>query len=429
MASITTHEASGRRMIQFTGPDGARRSIRLGKLSMRQAKTLRVHIECLISAKIIGQAPADETSRWVAGLGDVLRRRLEKVGLLRPQEDHECPTLGEWLSAYILSRTDVKTNTKCLYRQTENDLLECFGASMPLAGITAGDAEGFRLFLHNKKLAEATIRRRCGRAKQFFAAGVAKEIIAHNPFEAIRCGSIANRDRMHFVSHEDISAVIAACPCVQWRLIFALARFGGLRVPSEVVLLEWTDILWDRRRFVVHSPKTAHQGKDSRIVPIFGELYPFLLDAFEQAEPGESRVITRYRSGAQNVGTQARRIIRRAGLEPWQKVFVNCRSSRETELLEQFPLQTATAWLGNSPQIAARHYLQVREQDFVKGAASAGTGGALHNPMQSVTVRGNLPVSDGPANGDICEQNRENGPFCENGTPPRPPRLGLEPRT
>lgn len=41
------------------------------------------------------------------------------------------------------------------------------------------------------------------------------------------------------------------------------------------------------------------------------------------------------------------------------------------------------AWLGNSRAVAARHYLQVTEEDFESAAKCAATGG--HNGPQPVT--------------------------------------------
>ena len=48
-------------------------------------------------------------------------------------------------------------------------------------------------------------------------------------------------------------------------------------------------------------------------MPIFPELRPFLLEVFEQAEPGTTHVITRYRDRNSNLRTQLHRIIRKAG--------------------------------------------------------------------------------------------------------------------
>jgi hypothetical protein len=41
------------------------------------------------------------------------------------------------------------------------------------------------------------------------------------------------------------------------RVIVALARFGGIRVPSELDIA-WSDVLWDKNRIRITSPKTEH---------------------------------------------------------------------------------------------------------------------------------------------------------------------------
>ena len=124
----------------------------------------------------------------------------------------------------------------------------------------------------------------------------------------------------------------------QWRLIFALARYGGLRSPSEILALKWQDVDWERGRILVHSPKTEHHaGGESRQLPLFPELVPYLREVFEQAQEGIEYVVTRYRSRGVNLRTQLERIIVKAGLKAWPKLFQNLRSTRETELAEWWP--------------------------------------------------------------------------------------------
>lgn len=70
----------------------------------------------------------------------------------------------------------------------------------------------------------------------------------------------------------------------------------GLRVPSESLLLKWSDIDWEHGWFMVTSPKTEHlEGQASRKVPIFPELLAYLQDTFELAEGRSDYCITRYR--------------------------------------------------------------------------------------------------------------------------------------
>ena len=63
-----------------------------------------------------------------------------------------------------------------------------------------------------------------------------------------------------------------------------------------------------------------------------------LWDMLPENTASTEPIITRYRSAAQNLRTTFEKIIRRAGLEPWPKLFQNLRSTRETELAETFPI-------------------------------------------------------------------------------------------
>ena len=162
----------------------------------------------------------------------------------------------------------------------------------------------------------------------------------------------------------------------------------GSRCPSEHLALTWPDVDWERDRFRVTSPKTEHhEGKEERWVPIFPELRPYLERAFEEAPEGTIYVIRRYRDRNANLRTQLQRIIRRAGLTPWPKLFHNLRASRETELAAVHPLHVVCKWIGNSALIAQKHYLQVTDADFERAAKSGAVG--VQNAVQQA------PAPDG----------------------------------
>jgi len=159
----------------------------------------------------------------------------------------------------------------------------------------------------------------------------------------------------------------------------ALSRYGGLRCPSEHLALRWDDIDWARGRLTVRSPKTEHHaGGELRIIPLFPELRPYLDAAWDEAPPKTEFVITRYRDANANLRTQFLRIIKRAGLKPWPRLFHNLRASRQTELTARFPLHVVCDWIGNSAPIADKHYLQVTDAHYAEGTqiATCQLGGA-----------------------------------------------------
>ena len=68
--------------------------------------------------------------------------------------------------------------------------------------------------------------------------------------------------------------------------------------------------------------------------------------------------------------TQLLRILSRAGLSAWPRLFHNLRASRETELVREHPIHVVCEWIGNSERIARRHYLQVTDADFEKATSN-----------------------------------------------------------
>lgn len=404
MASIGK-DKGGRKRILFVAEDGSRKTIRLGKCSLRQAEHFKIRLEALIAGRFSGIDA--ETARWIADLPDDIHAKLANVGLLQSRAPLPNLRLGQFLDEYAKGRCDVKASTQLVYGRTCKHLLEFFGAEKAMGEISEGDADQWRLHLLSKGLAENTVRRTCGIARQFFRAAVRRRLIQDNPFTELKTAVQGNRAREFFLSPQDAQKILDACPDTQWRLIFALARYGGLRTPSETLLLAWSDIDWDTGKMLVRSPKTAHHaGGESRFVPIFPELRPHLLAAFEEAEPGTKYVVTRYRKAGLNLRSQLLRIIAKAGLKPWPKLFQNMRSTRETELVERWPEHVICAWLGNTRLVARKHYLQVTDEHFEQAAqnpahSAPGAQNAAQYPAASEGIQRNTTPQESPENADL----------------------------
>ncbi|MSR59251.1 MAG: integrase [Planctomycetaceae bacterium] len=379
MASIS-RDPNGYRRILFVAPDGKRRTIRLAKVSQHAAQAVKVRVEQLVGAKMTGHAVEADTARWLAELEPAMADKLAAVGLIPKQNVAGAATLAAFLTEYITKR-ESKPNTVLNMNRAATLLTEHFGDRLPLSELTSVMATGWRDWMRapkpaGKGLGVNSTRRHVGRARQFFAAAIRRKLLRENPFAELTSSLVANRTRDYCITLAEAAAVLEACPNADWRLLFALARFGCLRIPSEAFVLRWQDVDWERNRLTITSPKTAHHaGKESRVIPIFPELRPHLEAAFDAAPEGAEFCITKIQPTSP--GTHMKRIIRRAGLTPWPKLFHNLRATRETELIEQFPIQTVVTWLGNSPTVALRHYLQVPVEHFERAA-----GQAAQNPAQ-----------------------------------------------
>lgn len=380
MASATKFKTGWK--IRWIDGDKKPRQICLPGLNQRQAENFARHCGVLNAAKIANSGDIDrQTALWLQGLGQSLHDKLAVAGLVEPRSSS---ALGPFLRSYLDGRPDCKDSTIRKMQSAVNLLVEFFGENRGLRTIGKTDADGFRAFLVRSGQADNTVRRYCGLAKQFFRAALRAKLVEENAFGDQVAAVRGNPAKFHYVTTADAAKILTACPDVQWRMIFALCRWGGLRCPSEVLALKWEDISWKERRFTVTSSKTEHHGKGVRIVPLFPELAAVLSEGFElalesiDADGGAAGrrtvsgpVITRYRDSTQNLRTTFQKILKRAGLKPWPKLLQNLRSTRETELAETFPLHAVTAWLGNSQLVAAKHYLQLRDEHFHRAADGA----------------------------------------------------------
>ena len=394
-----------RRALQFRlRPNLERQTISLGATTEEDAEVIRKRVTILVESFRADSPPDPSTREWVAKLTDALHAKLAATGLVIPRAGTEAPrvpTLGRFLTEYVGKRSDVKRSTATFYGHTKRCLVEFFGATRPLDKITAGDADDFRRWLvSDQGLADNTVRRRCCAAKQFFRNALRRRLITENPFGDMKgCSVQENRERDYFITRADAQKVIDACPDAQWRLLFALSRFGGLRCPSEHLGLRWGDVDWERSRITIHSPKTEHhKGKASRVIPLFPELRPYLDEVWRQADmPGAAApVIARYRNDGDNpanLGTQLTKIIRRAGLEPWAKLWQNLRATRATELVAAgWPEYKVCEWLGHTEAVAKKHYWQVTEEDYRQAAGLPAADEALQIALQIPGATGCNPV-------------------------------------
>ncbi len=383
MASIVTY-SEGLRRIEFSAtPNGPRKVIRLGRVSAKAAESIKARVETIIADNALRRAHDAETAAWLGGLDEVTLAKLRAVGLAEGVGLADT-TLGEFLRRYF-DALATKPSTQTFYAHTRRNLETHFGRERALRSVGPAEADGWRAWLvSDEKLAPATVARRVIAARTIWRKALRWKLVSENPFAGIRGGHQANDARKLFIPREAIVRAIGAAPNAEWKAIIALSRFGGLRCPSEHLALQWQDIDWERGTVRVRSPKTAHhEGLGERLIPLFPELRGPLLALFAEAPDGADFVITRARDAGANWRTTFTKIIRKAGLTPWPKLFHNLRASRETELMREYDLATVCRWIGNSPAVAAKHYATSVDLDAdFRRAAGLDAGTAQHQAQQ-----------------------------------------------
>ena len=345
MATLTKRTRGGSLMfeIQFCA-DGRRKTIPLGKnYTEKTARELLEVVEILLHCQKNGiEYPGKKTVGWIESAPGEIQDKLAKAGLI--EQPHR-KTTGELWTAFRAAKRDIKDSTLEGYDRAEDRFFLFFGRDEPLSGQTQARMEQWKDYLQvdapcgRSKVpgfAKSTTAGTISKAKAVFNWAVRVGWIEKSPLDGVGRGSFVNEENDRIVTMDEYHRLLDACPCRDWRVIIALARIGGLRAPSEVLRLRWSDINWSSpARFTVTSTKTErYKGKGCRVVPLWDELHVELRELFEsESSEGTEFVINRYRAPERtNLGTQFGRIVKLAGIEPIPRPFDNLRMSRSNEV-------------------------------------------------------------------------------------------------
>ena len=301
---------------------------------------------------------------------------------------------GEWIRRLDLAldvidlyldqrKSELKPSSLQRLSQTADHLRAFFGDEARLDELTPNGAADWRAaLLEEKKPArpreklksgeeqkplrcEATARNYARDAKTIFNAAVDRELITKNPFAKLK-SSVLAANRTRYVSPDEAQAILnSAGNAHPWRLVFGLARFAGLRTPSETHRLTWADVDWERRRLSVFAPKTD----TNRIVPITADLFAVLQAAFDAASEGTVNIVS-LGSHRSNLHRGLEKIILRAGLVPWDDLFQTLRSCAETDFARKYPQHEVSRWIGHSIAVSEKHYL-MSDSSVMDSASSA----------------------------------------------------------
>jgi hypothetical protein len=103
MASISRDKKNETKRIFYYDADGDHSSIRLGKITMKMAETIKIHIENLLSAQAMGVSVGSETAQWLAKIDDKLHKKLADKKLVLPRR--VVGTLGEMLPKIVKEKS------------------------------------------------------------------------------------------------------------------------------------------------------------------------------------------------------------------------------------------------------------------------------------------------------------------------------------
>ena len=355
---------AGEYQVQFKGIDGKRKTIWLGKVDEDFVDEFKLRVGRLLKSLRESRPLDTVTQAWLESLDGRFRQRLADKGLI---QEHPVLTI-ENLCDYCIRQSDgVAPRTLQKLVDTKANLLDHFGTQRTIYQVSPGDADEWRRWLAKLgrrpvpgPLAEITVSKRVQQARSFFLAAVRKRWLSANPFDGVRVNASTPSDRLRFVDRETIAKLMEAAD-PETRLLIALARYLGLRTPSETRPLEWGWINWEAGHLrVLDSKRRKHGDKKWRFPPLFPEVQQLLWDAYNSPTADPVHIIKPSTVTDTALRNRLERLCLRCGILPWPKIWQNLRSTRETELVDEgIPIHVVCQWIGNSPAIALKHYLQV----------------------------------------------------------------------
>ncbi len=210
------------------------------------------------------------------------------------------------------------------------------------------------------QLAKSTIGKIGRHLRMFFGWCVKQRVLDESPADELAVGSEVGVK--HFVDRATIERILVGIndgiknDRNLTRLI-CLARFGGLRIPSEIRELRGNDLDLARRRIRIRDTK---RGCD-REIPAFPELVACFQCNGDALVLGELAELP-----ASTLSSRLRSLLESLGIKPWPRLWHSMRATRETELVEQFGLKAAAAWIGNSEAVAMKSYLLITDEVWNK---------------------------------------------------------------
>ena len=349
--------------------DRQSRTIVLGKkYTEKTARTVDAVVETLLRYKANGMAVPDKrTTVWIEKAPPEIRKKLVKAGLIEVPPSH---TLKELWDIFLKTKSKMKAATISSYEQVKDRFFTFFKENESLEKLTKERLLSWRESL-STELAPASVATCIKQTKTCLTWAKNQGWIEKSPLDKIGRGSFRNKSNDRIIPMAEYYKLLDACPCQDWRAIIALARIGGLRAPSEVIALRWEDVNWEKNCFYVRSSKTEHhEGKESRIVPIFPELKKELEALFfSPKSEGKEFVINRYRSPKQNLGTTFGKIVTRAGLSEIPRPFDNMRMTRSNEVYRRWGAYFEKEWIGHSNQVCQDSYLMIQDGDYEAASA------------------------------------------------------------
>lgn len=355
MAHKKYDKVTGKFLICFS-IDGKRKRFRTGLTNAKLVDKWVDVVETVLECQKSGQVLPSSTLAFLEE-APTLKEKLRQQNLVKSVGK---ATVQDFFADFIRDLNCGETR-KTRLRLTARRLAEDYDCRKYLDDVTKGDMTRV-LKKWRDNLAVTTADKEMKNVRQMLEEACNLGLCPTNPAKHLKLGAQKSKARNEYISEKDADTFLASRAPLDVKVIFALARYGGCRITSEVhrKALLWSHVDFKKKR--LHLTASKKKG-EARVIPLFPKLEKVLAEWREVTKSGP--VLPEVYKG-KNVGKRVGDWWERVGLKPYKKTFQNLRRSFQTDLARRFPIHVATEWAGNSEKIAMQHYLQATEEDFKK---------------------------------------------------------------
>ena len=350
---------------------------------MRDRGSIESYITHIVSCRKNSTFIDPKVQQWLTEIsGSPVSTRLAKWGLIA---DSGIATLGAFTDWFFKQKSEVwkdvdgnpvrSPSTVRTNNTTKNYLIQFFGIDRELQSITRGDADDFVQWLRSgatRSKRKTSISKHIKITRNWFNYVWRKQWTRENPFDHIPYAAQVDRDRICHMTTDEATRVIEELTSNQQRLFFALGRYAGLRMPSEVAGLKWSHIVFDKSTLSIIKVKTK-----ARTMPLWPEVMKLAWEEFKEWQDSDRKdefVIYQHRVPHQDGGTtisghmvkQLKAAYERAGIKDFEKATQNLRTSCENDLRLILTEGQLTEFMGHSTKVAQLHYRKTTAQEFKK---------------------------------------------------------------
>ena len=277
-----------------------------------------------------------------------------RSSLQRRFEFCKATELENLFELHLKEKEYCKEQTCSNYRTWYKHLNAFFG-NRELSTITRDDAERFKAWcLCISSMSESTVSRGLRACGSIFQFGQESGLLSRNPFVRVRSKGESDEGRIFYVDRMLFCRLLSACRDDRERLVLALARFAGFRVPSELCNLRFCDFT-DKVIRIHPLTKTGF-----REVPLLAEIREIF--ARLSGDPEDLVLPGRY-SSKDGPTRILKRGLSRLDIPCWPKLFINLRSSCITDFETiGYTEKSLDSMFGNSARVRRRYYIQFRKE-------------------------------------------------------------------